>query len=266
MILKVEYCAAQIIENAPFKIDRPEGSYRYIFFHFTSQATLVVNNEEIIAHPGTCILYSPNEPQKFYVDKNRLNHDYIDFILEDESLLHRINFPINTPFNPKDSAYISQAIEEIASEKNGSLLGGQYMSSSKTIELFIKLSRKLHQRKIFGIENYSNSLKFKFEEIRLNMYQNPDELKVNSLAKSLGFSLSRFNELYKSFFEITPIRDLTQARISRVDDLIKEGYSTKEIIKKLGFSSDEYFYRWFKKHFNMTKDEYLKSLNNKGEL
>ena len=54
MNLKVEYCAAQIIENAPFKIDRPEGSYRYIFFHFTSQVTLVINNQEIIAHPGTC--------------------------------------------------------------------------------------------------------------------------------------------------------------------------------------------------------------------
>ena len=92
MILKVEYCAANIIENAPFKIDRPEGSYRYIFFHFTSQVTLVINNEEVIAHPGTCILYTPNEAQKFYVEKNRLNHDYIDFILFDESFLKKINF------------------------------------------------------------------------------------------------------------------------------------------------------------------------------
>ena len=266
MILKVEYCAANIIENAPFKIHRPEGSYRYIFFHFTSQVTLVINNEEVIAHPGTCILYAPNEAQKFYVDKNRLNHDYIDFILEDESFFKKINFPLNTPFNPKDSNFISEAINEIEEEKNSTNLGSEYMTCFKTIELFIKISRKLHHRKIFGTLNYSNSLKIKFEEIRLNMYQNPDEMKVNTLAKSLGFSLSRFNELYKSFFDITPINDLTLARISRVDDLIKEGNSTKEIIKKIGFSSDEYFYRWFKKHFNMTKDEYVQSLINKGEL
>ena len=266
MFLKVEYCAAHIIENAPFKIDRPEGSYRYIFFHFTSQVTIVINNIETIVHPGTCILYTPNEAQKFYVDKNRLNHDYIDFILEDINFFKRINFPLNTPFNPKDSTFISESIEEINEEKNSSKLGSEYMSNIKTIELFIKISRKLHHRKVFGVQNYSNSLKIKFEEIRLNMYQNPDELKVNSLAKELGFSLSRFNELYKSYFDITPINDLTQARISRVDDLIKEGNSTKEIIKKIGFSSDEYFYRWFKKHFNMTKDEYVKSLYNKGEL
>lgn len=32
MIFKIEYLEANAIESAPFKIDRPEGSYRYIFF------------------------------------------------------------------------------------------------------------------------------------------------------------------------------------------------------------------------------------------
>ena len=266
MILKVEYCSTNVIENAPFMIDRPEGSYRYIFFHFTSLVSIIINNEVLIAQPGTCILYSPKEAQKFFVDKNRLNHDYLDFIVEDESFFKKINFPLNTPFNPKDSEYITNTIEIISEEKGSNKLGNQYISETKAIELFINLSRKLHHRKAFGQENYSNTLKLKFEKIRLDMYQMPDQVKVSSLAKTLGFSLSRFNELYKEYFITTPIIDLTNARISRVDDLIKEGYSTKEIIKKIGFSSDEYFYRWFKKHFKMTKDEYVKTLYNKGEL
>ena len=37
--------------------------------------------------------------------------------------------------------------------------------------------------------------------------------------------------------------------------------STKEIIKTIGFSSDEYFYRWFKKHFKTTKNKYVEKNN-----
>ena len=264
MILKVEYCAAQIIENAPFKIDRPEGSYRYIFFHFTSQVIIEISGEKIVAQPGTCILYSPKQAQRFYVEKNRLNHDYIDFIVSDSEIFKKINLPLNTPFNPKDSNYITETIQKIFEEKTGSKIGSQYLVASKMVDLFVNLSRKLHHRKTYDIHRYADSLKLRFEEIRLNMYQVPDDIKVSSLAKLMGFSLSRFNELYKMYFDTTPIADLTKARISRVDDLIKEGHSTKEIIKKIGFSSEEYFYRWFKKNFKMTKDEYVKSLRKKG--
>ena len=150
MILKIEYCGVQVIENAPFMIDRPEGSYRYIFFHFTSQVTIVINNELITAAPGTCILYTPKEAQKFFVEKNRLNHDYIDFILEDETFLKNISFPLNTPFNPKDSELITNTIKVINTEKQGNKLGGQFISELKTIELFINLSRTIHHHKTFS--------------------------------------------------------------------------------------------------------------------
>ena len=90
------------------------------------------------------------------------------------------------------------------------------------------------------------------------MYQSPDNSTVNNLAKSLGFSLSRFNTLYKAFFGITPIKDLTKARVTRVEELINNGYSTKEIIKRIGFSSEEYYYRWFKKQFKKTTEDYIK--------
>lgn len=129
------------------------------------------------------------------------------------------------------------------------------------IELFITLARKYHNRKSYSFEKFSNIQKEKFEELRLAIYQNPDQLKVSNIAKNIGFSLSRFNELYKSYFNTTPIKDLTKARIIRVEELLNEGYSTKEIIKTIGFSSDEYFYRWFKKHFKTTKNKFVEKNN-----
>ena len=112
---------------------------------------------------------------------------------------------------------------------------------------------------MYSKEKYINSQKQVFEELRLEIYQSPDLINVSSMAAKIGFSLSRFNELYKNFFDCTPIEDLTQARIIRVTELINNGYTTKEIIQTLGFKSNEYFYRWFKKHFNSTKNDYIKN-------
>lgn len=265
MLFQIEYCATKITENAPFKIDRPDGSYRYIFFHFTSQVIMTLKGENIIIQPGTCILYSPQEAQKFYVEKSRLNHDFVDFICNDDSFFKKINFPVNIPFNPKDSNYISETINSILNERTETKLGHEYMEDVILTNFLVTLSRKYHHRKKYNFQQYNASLKSRFEQLRLDMYQLPDDIKVSLLAKKMGFSISRFNELYKLFFNTTPINDLTHARISRVDDLIKEGYSTKEIIKKIGFVSEEYFYRWFKKNFKTTKDNYVKKLDLKGE-
>lgn len=257
MIFKIEYIKSQVIENSPFAIDRPEGSYRFIFFHFISQVTIELNHEIINANPGTIILYSPNAPQKFYVDKNRLNHDYIDFQVMDDQFFKMIKFPLNTVLQPKMSSYITKMVQEINAEKSSGEVGNSYLVEAKVIELFVNISRKLNHRNIINSEIYTEEIKRKFEEVRLSMYQKPDNFSVSKLAKSLSFSLSRFNILYKKYFGITPIKDLTNARITRVEELLKSGYSTKVIVKKIGFSSEEYFYRWFKKHFNVTKEEFI---------
>lgn len=265
-MFRIEYVVPNALENAPFTIDRPEGSYRYLFFHFSSSVTIEINGEKIEAEPGTCILYTPNEKQLFYVTVNRLNHDYIDFTCDTKEFFSDIHFPLNTPFNPKCSSWITEKIKEIQTEKNCDELGILYKEESLMIDLFLTLSRKIHHRNSRYSEKYTDEIKHNFEQIRLEMYQTPDCFSVSDLANRLGFSLPRFNELYKTYFGTTPIKDLTKARISRVKDLLREGDSTKEIIKKIGFASEEYFYRWFKKHFNMTKEEYMKKENEEHDI
>lgn len=260
-MIKIEYVGHTIIENQPFSIDRPEGSYRYIFFHFSSKVMIEINGEIIEATPGSCILYEPKHPQKFFVEDNRLNHDYVDFTIDDESLFKKIRFPLNTLFHPKSSSEISSTIKQIFEENKESKFGSEIMNDALFTALLIKLSRKVHVTHNLSKKTYNDELKIKFEKIRLDMYNNPDNLEVSKLADSLGFSLAHFNYLYKEFFSITPIKDLTLARIQRVNDLIANNIPTKDIIKMIGFTSDEYFYRWFKKHNKLTKSEYIKLKN-----
>lgn len=256
MDFKLHYLGYKAIENAPFAIDRPDGSFRYIFFHFIS--SVYMQTPEGIKHiePGSCILYEPKVAQKFFVNSNRLSHDYLDFEIFDRELFNKIAFPLNTPFNPKFSTFITDIIYQIHEESNSSKVGSEYMQSSLMMNLFIAISRKIHNHSIGVNRKYDEELKTKFEEIRVGMYSNPDGLSVQALAQQLNFSLSHFNFLYKSYFGLTPIKDLTQARISRVEELIKKEESTANIVKKLGFSSSEYYYRWFKKHFGITPQIY----------
>ena len=257
MILNLEYCGLNVIESAPFKIDRPEGSYRYIFFHFSTAVVMVINGETIHLDPGTCILYTPGKKQLFYTEKSRLNHDYLDFTVDDDSFFKKINFPLNKPFNIRNSELIGQLIEEIQNEKTLQNLGFLYKMNALMINFFITLSRKYHHKTTHINDKYMTEVKNKFEELRLEIYQKPDGLKIQTIAKQQGFSLTHFSTLYKGFFGCTPSEDLNKARISRVKDLLRNGYSTREIIKTIGFSSEEYFYRWFKKNFYVTKDEYV---------
>lgn len=256
MYFDIEYCNRNATENAPFKIERENGMNRHLFFYFSSQVIIKIYDEIIECPPGTCILYEPTMYQYFYVEKNRLNHDYIDFTLNEPNFFKEINFPVNRPFNLKNTDNISKTIAEIVDEKNGVEIGNKYKCELLLMKLFIDISRAYHHRKTYSNEKFIEVQREKFEQMRLNMYKSPDQIKVSSLAKQMGYSLARFTELYKKYFGCSPIEDLTKARILRVKLLLEEGTKTKEIIKLLGFSGEEYFYRWFKKNFKMTINEY----------
>ena len=92
MYFNIEHSKINIIENAPFTIERERGALRYLFFHFQSQVNIKFPDKTITCPPGTIILYEPSAYQYFYVDKNRLNHSYIDFDVINENFSKTYTF------------------------------------------------------------------------------------------------------------------------------------------------------------------------------
>lgn len=256
MIFKLHYLGYHAIEKAPFEIERLEGSFRYIFFHFISSVKIELNGEIIQAPPGSCILYTPHFRQRFFVDNISLNHDYLDFACEYNDFFQEIRYPTNKIITPKCSSYISKTIENVYKEQNSNKVGSTFLINSIITEMFVSLSRKIHNYTSSSAD-YTETLIRKFEKIRLDMYHSPGNFKVREMANNLDFSLSHFNLLYKKFFQISPIKDLTQARIEHVKNNILNYKSSYELASDLGFSSIEYFYRWFKTQFNSTPKEYI---------
>ncbi|MDR0832316.1 MAG: AraC family transcriptional regulator [Bacillales bacterium] len=258
MHINLRYFGNRVTEETPFEINRPEGSSRYIFFHFISPVEMQIDNQVIQGNPGNCILYTPKTKQYFRAVRNRLNHDYLDFTLDDENFFREIGFPVNEIFNPFLSNNINNLFVKINEEKKSGKLDSKYLISSYLIEFFIEIARKLKR----GRKTVSNDeeLKIKFENLRLALYQSPKDYSVSEMADSFHYSLPYFNILYKKFLEISPIDDLNLARIEYIEKNPNCLSKIKDVVNELGFFSDEYFYRWFKKNFKMTPKEY-KNLN-----
>ena len=257
MDFKLHYIGSKVIEKGDFKIQRPEGTPRYIFFHFLSSCVVDINGELIEAAPGSCILYTPGFKQNFSSNSMRINHDYIDFECFDKSIFETLRIPLNTVFKPSQSKKITEDVADLYSYFK-SEFSNDVNVEYKLLGLLINVSYLLHNRNRGASAFYSDELKDKFEQLRIEIYEDPSNLSIAILAKRLGFSPSYFNVLYNKFFNISPLKDLDNARLVTVKNMLLENYKTIEIVKKIGFANEEYFYYWFKKHTGSTINQFLK--------
>lgn len=263
MDFKLHYVGSKVIEQGDFKITRPEGSPRYIFFHFNSTATFTINGEKIDGIPGTCILYEPKVPQEFESNSMRINHDYLDFECFDSKIFKELRIPLNELITTTISDQISKKIADIYDySKSNYVL--DVIVESKLLDFFIMLSDAIHKRHSKANANYSENIRSQFEKLRHDLYQNPQNLTASLLAKKLGFTPSYFNVLYKEFFFTTPLADLDKARLEMVKKMLLNGEKTYEIVRLVGFSNEEYFYYWFKKQTNMTIRKFIESSKKEG--
>ena len=83
---------------------------------------------------------------------------------------------------------------------------------------------------------------------------------VKFMADGVGLSESRFFSVYKSFFGISPMDDLINARIDLAKNLLS-GSDKKiyAIAQELGYAEVTHFIRQFKKRTGISPSKYRKS-------
>lgn len=264
MNFKLHYIGSEIIETGDFKIERPEGSPRYLFFHFISSCKITINGVTHFASPGSCILYEPNVKQIFESDSMRINHDYIDFECSDENIFDILKIQRNEIIVPSQSKKITEDILALYKASKNEL-SNDVVIDYLLLGVFIHLSSYLHRYKIGANKSYLESIRNQFEKLRHDIYQNPSNINVAKISKDMGFSPSYFNVIYKNFFFVNPIKDIEKARLEMSKRMILDGIKVNEITKKIGFSNDEYFYSWFKKHTGLTIKQFIdQETNSKG--
>ncbi len=85
-----------------------------------------------------------------------------------------------------------------------------------------------------------------------------EDLNLEDLANSAHFSAFHFHRIFSAVVGETPQQFLNRVRLERAANMLVKyyGYSITQIALACGFSSSATFARSFKKHFNMTANQY----------
>lgn len=260
MDFKVINVGSKVKENKDFVCERLSGFSRYVFIHFLTEVLMVLNGKEEILPPGTVIIYDLTFPQYYRPLGERLNHDWIEFRCNDTQIFSELKIPLNTPLKVTNSKTISQIISEMYESFKGDTYYMNIEVSSKIYVLLLELSKNIHFAHVSSRSSDKKSILESFEQIRLDIYQNPTNASIAKIALKAGYTQSYFCSIYKKLFGTTPLSDLNKARMEYVKRAIQNNVKTTTIIEDLDFSTLEYFYMWFKKNFGSTLADYRKEI------
>lgn len=256
-MLKIVAIRHSYPEGANFTINRTRGHENYTFLHFVQPVKMLIKGETFVTQPHACIIYEPRFPQYFHSEQP-FEHDWIHFDGISSEKIVSLGLPLNEVFYPSQHEFITQLTREMQIEQNAENTNKQRMIECIFDELLIKL-----QRSAFGQipepipVSLVSALRVVREKVFLSLNQKHT---VKSMADGVGLSESRFFSVYKSFFGISPMDDLINARIDLAKNLLlgsdKKIYA---IAQELGYAEVTHFIRQFRKRTGISPSKYRKS-------
>lgn len=155
-------------------------------------------------------------------------------------------------FFVKDSKLL---LEEFETLRIRNSYGVPYHLVSYVYHLFDLLAQEF-----FGGVVSKPELVLSGERVMQSNFQNP-ELSNEMIAKQLNMSTVYFRKLFTRYYGISPMKYLSDLRISRAKELLtKQTLSVQEISEKVGYSGVYSFSRAFKNHTGISPVQYRKGL------
>lgn len=203
--------------------------------------------ELLINAPGQIVYHGPLENS----EQGFVNSWF--YICGIDDLIKRYPLPLCQPFL-FDSLFFKESLSRIISEYNNIQEGNEELAKLLLSELIIYIRRSY-------INSRPNASQILMQQIRKEMLLLPqNNYTVEELADRCGYSKSRFYDLYRSQFGISPIKDLLNMRIEQSKRLLYDGrFSVEEISRLCGFASVYYFSKYFKKREGVPPSRYFKS-------
>lgn len=172
-----------------------------------------------------------------------------------EELLEKYPLPRNRPFSVGNQNPLRRYIEKVRKEKSLLSVGYQDQILFLTGQLFVETYR------LFLGNHPDSRANRRIENARESIMLEPEkQWTLAEMARLSGYSPSRFSDLYKQAFGITPKQDLLNARLRLAAHMLKyTSASVTEVSAACGFQSIYYFSRYFKAEMGISPSEYLDS-------
>ena len=237
-------------EPTGFSITSNAGD-EYVFVHFLTP--VIISGKRY--REKTFVLYDKNTVRSFSSPDAPLVHDWFHARgLKALAEKHGIEF--NKPYTLPYSSFITEIVSETELESIKKRPCYENVISSYIELMFAKISRARNETS----DNLDNSYYKDFIALRNEiMLTYNEDWTAEKMASRVNLSSSKFYEIYKDIFGVTPQKDLQDARIEHAKNLlIQSGCSVSEAASAVGYTNVYHFIRQFKKICNVTPGTYSK--------
>ncbi len=250
--------------DAPFDeiIDRPKGMKGYIInLTLKGRGLIRDGSTEFECGRGDMLLFAPGVPHYYHraYDSEEWYHAWVYFFAQDDWSEY-LNW--NAKVSQVEKVTLKEEVVEEFSQYFVEIIKRQHTSDEISRRLALNFLETILLRRIESVTtSLSSVLDSRVSMALLYMKDNlhRSDLNIDEIAKSVHLSSSRFSHLFVGELHKSPIRWLNEQRLVRAKTLLVCSYlGVEEIAQQVGYADSTYFFRAFKKEFNMTPSHYKK--------
>ena len=247
-------------ERMGFELHRRTTGDEYIFVHYLTPVVIVIDGKAIETKKGACIIYDKYSEQHFSSPDYKLIHDFVHFNCSISPIMAKFGLEFNKIYYPINAESITSIIQTIEKENIAKFDFYEDICELKINELFTLLARNSN----LEIPNHyaDSETVARFTELRNQIHLNFEKhLTVEKMAAMVNLSPSRFHNLYKQIFGISPKRDYLLVKIEHAKTLMADDkYSITQIAELSGYNNQYHFIRQFKEIVGITPGKYLRNM------
>ncbi len=240
-------------EKKGFNLERENIGDEYIFIHFHTPVRILTDNGYVTTSRNSFIIQDKFSHQKFDSAECDLIHDWMHIKGNLDDIIKKAELRYNTIYEIADGKSLTNHWRDIELETIQKKPFYDIVIDKKLELLFLtagRISKSSHT-------NADSRLYKKLLETRSTIHKNYyKDWTVEKMASLLPISPSRFYDLYKEFFGISPKKDLQTVRIEHAINLLKNNISVKECAEQIGYKNEYYFIRKFKEITGQTPGHY----------
>ena len=217
--------------------------------------------QEILSSPGDILLFSPSAPVEVQRDE-QCNEWHVDIVVfnENSETSGLMQWPEIAPGifqlsidNQKTFAEVKSVIQSLINCGNSSDLFDVRIRATYIQNLLIRCQKELNHS---GFQPTDLRVKAALEYIEENL---TSDLCVERIAQASCLSVSTLNHLFKKYCGVSVMLWREKRRLTiACNRLVNTQKRISEVSDELGYLSQMYFARTFRRHMNMTPSEYRK--------
>ena len=244
-------------EKQGMQLLRRDTGEEYIFIHYLTPAELMLDGVWVNAKAGSCIFYDKHSFQFFRTPDCDLLHDWFHATGDCADIMKRYGLEFNRLYCPSEGKFITRIIQEIEYEQLNRGMNYKNICALKAEELLAKIARSVAEGGVSGADAETRK---SFIALRARLHREFDKnWSVERMAKEVNLSPSRFHNLYKQLFSVSPQKDLTRIRTEHAEVLLlQSSYSVSQIAFLTGYNNQYHFIRQFKLFTGLTPGKYRK--------